>query len=68
MPNYEDDQIQKDKICGECSTHGIKEKFIKNWSERLKSRDKLDNLGVDRRIIFNWMLKKLLCYLEDWIP
>ena len=41
-------------MCGECSTHAIKEKFIKKFGrDTLKSRDKLDNLGVDRRIIFN---------------
>jgi len=37
-----------------CSTHWIKEKCIQNLSEKLKERDHLGDLDVDKRIILKW--------------
>jgi hypothetical protein len=38
--------------------HGRNEKFIQILSENLTGRDHLEDLGVDGRIIFKWMLKR----------
>jgi hypothetical protein len=44
---------------GECSTHGgRREIHTKFWSENLKGRDQSDDLGVDGRIILEWILER----------
>jgi hypothetical protein len=41
-----------------CSTHGGDENVYKIWMENLKERDHLDDLGVDGKIILEWILGK----------
>jgi hypothetical protein len=39
--------------------HGRNEKiYIKHWMENLKGRDHTEDLGVDGRIILEWILEK----------
>jgi hypothetical protein len=49
---YEGDQVKEDPMGRICSTRGSYEKLIRKfWSENLKGRDHLEDLGVDGRII-----------------
>jgi hypothetical protein len=48
-------------IGGACSTNGRDEKAHKIWSEDLKVRDHLGNLGVNGRIILKLSFRK-----EEW--
>jgi hypothetical protein len=41
-----------------CSTHGKEEMHTAFWSENLKERDHLKELGVDVKIILEWILEK----------
>jgi len=42
----------------ECSTHGRDEMRTHFWSENLKGRDHAEHLGIDGRIILEWILRK----------
>jgi hypothetical protein len=33
----------------------------------MKDGDKLEDLGVDRRIIFKWFLKEIICKNTDFV-
>jgi hypothetical protein len=47
-----DNQFKENEMGGACSTNGRDEKCVqKFWSENLKGRDHLEDLGVDGRII-----------------
>jgi hypothetical protein len=47
------------KMGGTCSTHGRnQETQIKYWSENLKGKDHLEDLGIDERKLLKWILKK----------
>jgi hypothetical protein len=39
-----------------CGMHGRDEKYLQNLVRKLKGRDHLRDLGVDRRIILKWIL------------
>jgi hypothetical protein len=44
-------------VGGACSTHGLCEKIhIKFWSENLKGRDHLEDIGKEEKIILKWIL------------
>jgi hypothetical protein len=44
---------------GTCSTHERgKKKHIKFWLKNLKGRDHSDDLGVDGKILLEWILGK----------
>jgi hypothetical protein len=43
---------------GACSTHGSEENAYKIMDGNLKERDTLKEMGLHRRIILKWMLKK----------
>jgi hypothetical protein len=43
---------------GACNPHGTDEKLKQFWLENLKGRDHLVDLGVDERIILDWVLEK----------
>jgi hypothetical protein len=49
----------KDEMSQACSTHGSNEMYTEFWSGNLKGRDHMEDLGVDGRIIIEWVLKKL---------
>jgi hypothetical protein len=42
-----------------CNTKGKVEKCIQNFSERnLRGKDDPGNIGIDERIVLNWMFGK----------
>jgi hypothetical protein len=41
-----------------CDMHGRNEKVIQNLSENLKGRNHSEDLGIDVRIILEWILGK----------
>jgi len=43
---------------GTCNTHGRDEKCTVFWSERLEGRDHLEDVGVDGRLMLEWILEK----------
>ena len=43
---------------GVCSTYGGGEVHTAFWWENLTERDKLEDLGVDRRMILRWIFRK----------
>jgi len=43
---------------GSCSMHGEIGAYTKFWSEDPKGRDHSEDVGVDGRIILEWILKK----------
>jgi hypothetical protein len=40
----------------------------KVWSENLKGRDHSEDLDIDRRIVFEWILGKLRCEQDSSGP
>jgi hypothetical protein len=54
------DQIKEDEKGVTCSTHGRHEKYIRPrfWLENLYGRDHLEELGVDGKIILEYILGK----------
>jgi hypothetical protein len=44
---------------GACNMHGRDEKFIQNVGQKnLKERDHSEDLGVDEKMILEWILEK----------
>jgi hypothetical protein len=41
--------------------------YTKRWSENLKGRDHLEDLGVDGKIILEWILQKYVGGLYGFI-
>jgi hypothetical protein len=41
---------------------------LTKWSENLKERDHLRDVGVDGRLILNWILKKYTLWCEPKWP
>jgi hypothetical protein len=41
---------------GESSTHGRYENAYNIWVEKMKGRDHSENLGIDEKIILEWIL------------
>jgi hypothetical protein len=50
--------MKEDKIGGSCSMHGKYKKYIKIWSGNLKGRYYSEDLGIDGKIILEWVLGK----------
>jgi len=51
--------MEEDEMGEACSTHGSDVKYLKKfWLENLKERDHAEDLGVDGRIILDWILGK----------
>jgi hypothetical protein len=55
---YYGDKVKEDKMGGACSTHRDWEMHTKLWSKNLKGRDHMENLGVDEKVILEWILWK----------
>jgi len=55
---YSGDQIDKNEMGGECSTYGVGELYTGFWWENLRERDRLEDPGLDGRIILRWTFKK----------
>jgi len=51
-------KIKEDEMDRACSTCGREEMHTKFWSENLKGRDLSENLGLDWKIILEWILDK----------
>jgi hypothetical protein len=46
-------------IFGACNTHGKEEKYMQNfWLQNLKGRNNVEELGIDGKIILEWILWK----------
>jgi hypothetical protein len=46
-------------VGGSCSTHGGGQGiYTKFWLENLNGRDNLEELGINGKIIFEWILDK----------
>jgi hypothetical protein len=43
---------------GACSTHGPDERCIQNFSRKTEGKGHSEDLGVDGRIILEWILEK----------
>jgi hypothetical protein len=43
---------------GECSTHGIDEKFIQDLVRKPEGEDHAEDIGEDGKIILEWILEK----------
>jgi hypothetical protein len=41
-----------------CRTHKRREMHTKFWSENMKGRNRLEDLGVDWGMILEWVLQK----------
>jgi hypothetical protein len=52
------DKVTEDEMGETCRTHGTLKMHTKIWSEKLKWKDRLGDVGVDERIILIWILKK----------
>jgi hypothetical protein len=50
-------QIKNNKMAGTCAKYGRYERYF--WWRKLKERDNLDDLGVDRRRVFKSILNRL---------
>ena len=50
----------KNEMGSECGTHGERRGAYRVPVGNLRERDHLEKLGVDGRIILEWMLKKLV--------
>jgi hypothetical protein len=55
--NYSGYKIKEDCMGGACSRHEKVAKCI-HWLKIVNGRDKLEDLGVDERIILEWILEK----------
>jgi hypothetical protein len=55
---YEGDQAKEDKIGRACSTHVSWEIITKFWLESLNGRDHLEDLGIVRRMVLEFILGK----------
>jgi hypothetical protein len=42
---------------GSCSTHDMRNEY-KIWSENLNGRDHSEDLGIDGKIVLEWILVK----------
>jgi hypothetical protein len=51
---------------GTCSTRGRNEKCLV-WVGSLMGRDHLEDLGVDGRIVLEWILGRMLWEVVDWM-
>jgi hypothetical protein len=50
---------KSDEMGGACSMHGsVIEMYTKFWLENLKERDHFEDLGIDGKIILEWILGK----------
>jgi hypothetical protein len=54
---YAGDRIRSE-ICRECSTDVSREVHRGYWCGNLRERDHLEDIGVDRRIILRWIIRK----------
>jgi hypothetical protein len=52
------DQIKKNEMSGACSTYRERTGVTGFWWENLMERDRLEDPGVDGRIIFRWIFRK----------
>jgi hypothetical protein len=52
------DELKEIEMNGTCSTHWRDDKYIKIWSENLKGRDHSTDIGIDGKVIFEWILRK----------
>jgi hypothetical protein len=52
------DQIKNNEMGGECSMYRGQEKCIKHFGG-VRERDYLEDLGIDGRIILQWMCKEV---------
>jgi hypothetical protein len=51
--------MKEDEISGTCGTHRTAEKCIQNFGqENLKGRDHMEDIGIDVKIILEWILWK----------
>jgi hypothetical protein len=52
-------KLGRTRWAGACSTHGMDEKCIQNSGRKnLEGRDHAEDLGIDERIILDWILGK----------
>jgi hypothetical protein len=50
--------IDRNKMGWACSTYEGEESCIQGFVRNSRERDQLEDLGLDRRIIINWIFKK----------
>jgi len=43
-----------------CSTHGRDDNCIQNFGQKMKGRDHSEGMGIDGRLILEWILGKYL--------
>ena len=56
--NHFGDEIKEDEMGGALGRHGTEEKLIQSLAGKMKERNHLEDLDIDRRIILQWILKK----------
>jgi hypothetical protein len=56
---YSGDIVKKNKMGGTCSMYGGQERWVQGFGGgKVRGRDHLEDLGVDRKIVLKWIFKK----------